>query len=72
MLNQLDNILNQLTKRSAKTWVEINDDSFGMYNTNSQIKFNISVLWSSLCDYSPAYILAQGTKQQQTQEQQQP
>ena len=28
------------------------------YNTNSQIKFKVSLLKSSLCDYSDAYILA--------------
>ena len=32
-----------------------------MYNTNSQIKFKPSVLRSSLCDYSDAYILVKGT-----------
>ena len=36
-----------------------------MYNTinnnNSQIKFKLSVLKSSLCDYSDAYILLSGT-----------
>ena len=28
----------------------------GTYNTNNQIKFKISMLSSSLCDYSDAYI----------------
>ena len=32
------------------------------YNTNSQIRFKTSMLRSSLCDYSDAYILAKGTK----------
>ena len=32
-----------------------------MFNTNSQIKFNASILKSSLCDYSDAYILVSGT-----------
>ena len=27
-----------------KKWVEINDDSHGVYHTNSQIKFKMSVL----------------------------
>ena len=39
-----------------KKWVQINDDSRGTYNTNSQIKFKISMLKSSLCDYSDAYM----------------
>ena len=32
-----------------------------MYNTNSEIIFKTSMLGSSLCDYSDAYILAKGT-----------
>ena len=32
----------------------------GTYNTNSQIKFKTTLLKSSLCDYSNAYILARG------------
>ena len=41
--------------------VEINDDSHGSYNNNSQIKFKTSMLKSSLCDYNDAYILVTGT-----------
>ena len=33
----------------------------GIYNTNSQIKFKTSILKSSLCNYSDAYILVKGT-----------
>ena len=36
--------------------MKINDDSRGTYNTNSQIKFKTSMLRSSLCDCSDAYI----------------
>ena len=32
-----------------------------MYNTNSDIRFKITMLESSLCDYSDAYILVKGT-----------
>ena len=32
-----------------------------MYKTNSQITFKTSMLKSSLCDYSDAYILVSGT-----------
>ena len=32
-----------------------------MYNTNSQIKFETSMLRSSLCAYSDAHILVSGT-----------
>ena len=51
---------NQLSKFKTKDWLEINDDASGMYNTNSQIKFNISTLKSILCDYSDMYILVSG------------
>ena len=40
---------------------EINDESRGTYNVNTQIKFKISMPKSSLCDYSDAYILVKGT-----------
>ena len=48
----LDNTPNQLSKFRAKTSVEINDDSRRTYNTNSQIKFKISILKSSWRDNS--------------------
>ena len=38
-----------------------NDESRGVYNANSQIKFKTTMLKSSLCDYSDAYILVKGT-----------
>ena len=58
IINLLDKKPNQPTKFRTKNWVEINDDSRGTYNTNSQIKFKTSMLRSSLYDYSDAYILA--------------
>ena len=61
MINLLYNTTNQPTKFRTKYWVEINDEERGTYNTNSQIKFTISMLRSSLCDYSDAYILVSGT-----------
>ena len=56
-----DNTLNQPSKFRARNWVEINDESRGAYNVNSQIKFKTTMLKSSLCDYSDAYILVKGT-----------
>ena len=61
LINFLDNTLNQPSKLRTKNWVEINDDSRGTYNTNSQIRFKTSMLKSSLCNYSDAYILVKGT-----------
>ena len=56
-----DNKSNQPSKFRTKNWVEINDESRGTYNVNSQIKFKTTMLKSSLCDYSDAYILIKGT-----------
>ena len=41
--------------------VEINDDARGTCKINSQIKSKHSMLKSSLCDYSDAYILVNRT-----------
>ena len=56
-----DDAPNQPSKFKTKNWVEINDESRGAYNVNSQIKFKTTMLKSSLCDYSDAYILVKGT-----------
>ena len=55
-----DNTLNQPSKFRTRNWIEINDESRGAYNVNSQIKFKTAMLKSSLCDYSGAYILVKG------------
>ena len=60
-INLLDNTPNQPIKFRTKNWVEINDDSREIHNTNSQIKFKTSMSRSSLCDYSDAYIPVSGT-----------
>ena len=59
--NLLDDTSNQPSKFRTRNWVEINDESRGAYNVNSQIKFKTTMLKSSLCDYSDAYILVKGT-----------
>ena len=59
--NLLDDVSNQPSKFKTKNWVEINDESRGTYNVNSQIKFKTTMLKSSLFDYSDAYILVKGT-----------
>ena len=61
IINLLDNTPNQPSKFGTKKRVEINDDARGTYNKDSQIKFKTSMLKSSLCDYSDAYILVSGT-----------
>ena len=59
--NLMDDASNQPSKFRTKNWVEINDESRGTYNVNSHIKFKTTMLKSSLCDYSDAYILVKGT-----------
>ena len=57
----IDDASNQPSKFRTKNWVEINDESRRTYNVNSQIRFKTTILKSSLCDYSDAYILVKGT-----------
>ena len=59
--NLIDDTSNQPSKFRTRNWVEINDESRGAYNVNSQIKFKTTMLKSSLCDCSDAYILVKGT-----------
>ena len=49
-----------------KTLVEINDGAHETYKTNGQIKFKVTLLKSSLCDYSDAFILVKQLKHSQT------
>ena len=56
----LNDELNQPSKFRTKNWVEINDDGRGAYSPNKQIRFKTTMLRSSLCDYSNAYVLVKG------------
>ena len=56
-----DNTSNQLSKFRTRNWTEINYQSRGVYNTNSDIRFITTMLKSSLYDYCDAYILVKGT-----------
>ena len=56
----LDDTTNQPSKFIARNWFEANDESKGEYD-NSNIRFNLSMIRSSLCDYSDAYMLVKGT-----------
>ena len=55
-----DGVSNQPSKFRTKNWMEINDESRAVYTTGSDIKFKTTMLRSSLCDYSDAYILVKG------------
>ena len=48
--NLIDDTSYQPFKFRTKNLVEINDESRGVYNVNSQIKFKTTMLKSSLCD----------------------
>ena len=58
--NLLNNESNKPSKFTTRNWVELNDEATGTYSQNKQIKFKTSMLRSSLCNYSDAYILAKG------------
>ena len=58
--NLLNDGSNKPSKFRTKNWVEINDDVRGVYSPNKQIRFKTSMLRSSLCNYSDAYILVKG------------
>ena len=60
IVNLLDSTPNQLSKFRTKNWTDMNDQSRGTYNINSDIRFKTTMLKSSLCDYSDAYILVKG------------
>ena len=59
--NLLDNTPNQLPRLRTKNWIEINDQSRGVYSNVSDDRFKTSMIKSSLCDYDDAYILVQET-----------
>ena len=57
IINFLDNTSNQVSKFRIKNWIEINDQSRAVNNTNRNIRFKTTMLKSILCDYKDAYIL---------------
>ena len=61
IINFLSNTPNQLPKFRTKNWIEINDQSRGMYNNSRDIRFKTTMLKSSLCDYSDVNIIFKET-----------
>ena len=57
----LDDTPNQPSKFKTKNWVEVNNKSHGVYKTGCKIKFKTSMLMSSSCDHTEAYIFIKGT-----------
>ena len=49
----------QPSKFRTKNWIEINDGEHGTFNT--KIKLKTTMLKSSLCDFSNAYLLVKRT-----------
>ena len=49
IINLLDNTPNQPSKFKTKSWVKINDGSYGMYRTSSQIKLVVKQLEYRFC-----------------------
>ena len=60
IIKLLYNTPNQLSTFKTKNWIEINDQSRGVYNINSDIRFKTTMLNSSSCDYSDVQILVKG------------
>ena len=58
--NLLDDASNKSSKCRTRNWVEINDNARGNSFSTKQIRFKTSMLRSSLCDYSDAYIIVKG------------
>ena len=58
--NLLHDESNKLSKFRTRSWVETNDDITGAYSPSKRIRFKTTMLRSSLCDYSDAYILIKG------------
>ena len=58
--NLPENTSSQLSKFRTKNWIEINDQSRRVYNANSDIRYKTTMLKSSLCNFSDAYIFVKG------------
>ena len=50
----LQNVSNQPSKFTTKNWIEIKDQSRGVYSTGSDIRFKNTMLKSSSYDYDDA------------------
>ena len=56
-----DNTPSKPSKFKTRGWVETNDELQGTYKGSNQIKFKTSIIRSSLCDSSDAYIFVSRT-----------
>ena len=60
ILNLLNDSNNENSKFETKKWYIIDNEAKGNYLPDNEIKFWISSLVSSICDYSDAYISVTG------------
>ena len=58
--NLLESTSDNPSKFRTRNWIAINDESWGNY-ANGDIKFQTTMLRSSVCDYEDSYILVKGT-----------
>ena len=61
IINLLDTTSDNVPRFNTKKWMEVHDQSGGIYQINKQVRFKTSMLRSQLCDYSNAYIVVKGT-----------
>ena len=61
IIKLLHNTKNQPPNFRTRNWIGKNDESLGTYSANSYIEFKTSMIRSSLCDYSYAYIHVKGS-----------
>lgn len=59
--NLSDDVSKNRPKSQARKWVSINDKSRKNYNSNNEIKFNLLILRSNLCDFDHSYIVVKET-----------
>ena len=60
IVNLLNSSENEYSKFATKQWYIIDSETKGGYSHENPIKFLISSLESSLCNYSDAYVLVTG------------
>ena len=60
IVNLLTHTDNENSKFATKKWYVVDSESKGNYSPINEINFLTSLLESSLCDYSDAYILVTG------------
>ena len=59
-VNLLNSSENEFSKFATKKWYIIDSETKGGYSHKNPIKFLLSSIESSLCDYSDAYVLVTG------------